>query len=153
MKQACVSIAFFVLTVSIAYSQLERTNTAPLDSLLNADFGRVYTDDGAGDGTIMETPDPRVKAVVDLRSAVIPILIAHLDDTRPTRTRFQGKPVPLGHVALDILTHVISDTKTVFVQDCADDGLGACINPGYYYRPDAQVAANEKGQKQLVEAV
>jgi hypothetical protein len=45
--------------------------------------------------------------------------------------------VKLGHVALDILTHIIAKTNRIFVPNCADDGLGACIQRGFYFRPDA----------------
>ena len=128
---------------------------ARLLALADADFGDVYSPDGAGDGTLTYQgeilkstganlkPDDRVKAIVDLRASAIPLLIAHLDDTRPTRTMFEGKPIPLGHMALDILTHVIKQTDVVFVRDCDQDGLGACIHTGYYFRPDAALADME----------
>jgi hypothetical protein len=150
MKRAYFSIVVCALALCIGTAQQLPVSDAALKVLVDADFGTVYADDGAGDGTVTYKgeligsgpnvkPDPRVKAVVDLKSAAIPLLITHLDDPRPTRIRFQGKPVPLGHVALDILTHVIGETNTVFVQDCADDGLGACIQPAYYFRPDASL--------------
>lgn len=129
---------------------------AQLIALASVDFGDVYSDDGAADGTITYKgellksvganlkPDVRVKAVVDLREAAVPLLIAHLDDMRPTQTMFKGKPVPLGHMALDILTHVITPTSRVFVKDCGQDGLGACIHKGYYFRPDAPLDEMER---------
>jgi hypothetical protein len=80
---------------------------------------------------------PAVRAIIDLRGAAIPILIDHLDDLRPSTVVFAGKPVPLGHLALDMLTHIVRTTNRVFVTGCADDGLGACIKSGYYFRPDA----------------
>ena len=121
-----------------------------IEAIAKIDFGNVYYDDGAADGTITEKgeligsgpnfkPHPTVKALVDLRNNAIPLLIEHLDDTRPTRAYFKGKPVPLGHVALDILTHIIEMNRGIFVIDCADDGLGACIQAGYYFRPDASL--------------
>jgi hypothetical protein len=131
---------------------------ARLLALADVDFGDVYSADGAGDGTLTYQgeilkstganlkPDTRVKAIVDLRASVVPLLIAHLDDTRPTRTMFEGKPTPLGHMALDILTHVIKQTDVVFVRDCSRDGLGACIHTGYYFRPDATVADMENAK-------
>jgi hypothetical protein len=119
-----------------------------LIALSDIDFGVVYVDDGAADGTVTEKgqligsgpnlrPDARVKAVVDLRQSAVPLLIEHLDDRRPTRILFNGRPTPLGHVALDILGHVVKPTKQIFIPGCADDGLGACFQPGYYFRPDA----------------
>ncbi len=35
---------------------------------------------------------------------------------------------------LDILTNII-DAPEVLIKDCADDGLGACVEKGYYFRP------------------
>lgn len=121
-----------------------------LDALSQADFGTVYSDDGCGCDSVTEKgqliesgpnikPDARVKAIIDLKSSAIPVLIAHLDDVQKTRTLFDGKPAPLGYVALDILMSVIAQPNAVLFPDCADDGLGACINPKYYFRPDASV--------------
>lgn len=121
-----------------------------LYALAMIDFGNVYVEDGAADGSVTEEwrlsksgPEAaafaQVKTLVDLKSAAIPLLIEHLNDTRPTRTLFRGKPVLLGHVALDVLTHIIGQNKEVFDLDCADDGLGACFHPGYYFRPDASL--------------
>jgi hypothetical protein len=84
-------------------------------------------------------PDARVKAVVDLKRSAVPLLIDHLDDRRPTRILFNGRPTPLSHVALDILSHVVKPNDKLFILDCADDGLGACFQPGYYFRPDASM--------------
>jgi hypothetical protein len=158
----------FLLLVLIPASRLAAAQSvvtpkteqeARLVALANVDFGGVYSADGAGDGTLTYTgeilkstganlkPDVRVKTIVDLRAAAVPLLIAHLDDARPTRTMFEGKPTPLGHMALDILTHVIKQTNLVFVEDCNRDGLGACIHTGYYFRPDATLAEMEKTKK------
>jgi len=123
-----------------------------LDALTRAQFGTVYTSDGAGDGTVTQKgqliesgpnikPDATVKAIVDLKSSAIPLLISHLDDVPATRTLFDGKPAPLGYLALDILTNIIAEPNPVFIPNCADDGFGACIDPKYYFRPDGSVAA------------
>jgi len=120
-----------------------------LSALIAIDFGYVYLEDGAADGSVTEEwrmsesgPEAeafaKVKAVVGLKAAVIPLLIEHLDDPRPTRTSFNGRPVLVGHLALDILSHIVGPNRKVFDVDCADDGLGACFNPGYYFRPDAR---------------
>jgi len=122
-----------------------------LSALIEVNFGVIYVDDGTGDGNVTYKgqilgsgpnvkPDDRVKAVVNLRSTAVPLLIEHLDDTRPKKNLFKGKPTPLGYVALDILTHIIEPTDTIFILDCADDGLGACFQPGYYFRPDASLS-------------
>jgi len=154
LRLSTLGIFVFALAASTAWAQRDHSSNERdglVSALLDAEFGRVYADDGAGDGTITNKgeliesgpdvkPDSRVKAIVDLGAEALPLLIKHLDDIRPTRIVFEKKPTPLGHVALDILTHIVKETPTVFVVDCADDGLGACIKPGYYFRPDASFA-------------
>jgi hypothetical protein len=39
---------------------------------------------------------------------------------------------------LDVLIHVAGDNSRIYIADCADDGLGACYEPDYYFRPDAK---------------
>ena len=130
-------------------------------------IGPIYADDGAGDGTIMvadqqqgerQHPFPAVKAIVDLGDKALPLLIDCLGDTRITSATmiFQAGnphakpvPVPVGEVCLDVLLNVVVPTKEVFVDSCPPeekegdepccftDGLGACVNKGFYFRPDA----------------
>ena len=107
-----------------------------IDALTLAPKLVVYGDDGAADATVTENPPPEVRAIVTLRSRSIPLLIAHLDDARPTSAKFNGNPVPVGHVCLDILTNIVS-APGILIKDCADDGLGGCVDGRYYFRPDA----------------
>lgn len=120
-----------------------------IDALVRAPKLITYSDDGAADATvtevgsnemgIVENPIPSVRDIVNLRAAAIPMLIAHLDDTRPTSAIFdvnRPRTVLVGYVCLDILTHIVR-ARGILVEDCADDGLGACIKDGYYFRPDA----------------
>jgi hypothetical protein len=120
-----------------------------ISALAAIDFGSVYSD-VSGDGSVTEQgrlatsgPDAeafaQIKAIVDLREMAIPLLIQHLDDARPTQTTFDEKPVPLGHIALDILLHIVGENHKILVTDCANDGLGSCFRPGYYFRPDAKL--------------
>lgn len=145
----CMIAASTLLSQGVVPSKVEQEKL--LSALIEANFGVIYVDDGTADGSVTYKgqilgsgpnvkPDDLVKAVVNLRSTAIPLLIEHLDDTRPTKTLFKAKPTPLGHVALDILTHIIEPTSTIFILDCADDGLGACFQPGYYFRPDASLS-------------
>ncbi len=95
---------------------------------------------------IVENPIQSVRDIVNLGADAIPLLIAHLDDTRPTSAIFdtnRPKPVPVGHVCLDILTHIVQGPG-ILIEDCADDGLGACIKRGYYFRPDAYTRAERR---------
>lgn len=123
-------------------------------ALADVNFGEVYYDDGAADGSVTDkqwitqlagkAAFASVQSILDLKDRAIPLLIEHVDDQRPTRIMFNGNPVPLGHVAMDILTHIIGTNDCVFIADCADDGLGACIEPAYYFRPDAKSSEMRK---------
>ena len=120
-------------------------------ALANAPLTTVYHDDGAADATItaQSTQDPsrqdapaHVRAILDLGPTCIPMLVVHLDDQRLTSAKFDGGrfahapiQVPLGYICLDILLHATSG-NAIHVADCADDGLGACVRSGYYFRPD-----------------
>lgn len=75
-----------------------------------------YVEDGAADATVVERPDPRVKAIVDLGDRAVPMLIDCL-------------------ASLDVLM-LITDCTDAHVEDCADDGFGACMNEDFYFRPD-----------------
>ena len=80
---------------------------------------------------------PAVKAIADMGQASIPLLIKHLDDTRPTQATYHHQPVPVAYLALDMLLHMtdMNDERTVEPQ-CSDEGLGACMQPQYYFPPD-----------------
>lgn len=124
--------------------------SALIDSLINSNFRYEYYDDGAGDGSIMEIGSnsngrvdrpPRIlKKIVDLGDLMIPFLIHHLDDNRETNLRFNSNskknPVTIGYVSLDILTHIIELNDSIVNPECGDDGICACFNPGYCFRPD-----------------
>jgi hypothetical protein len=155
MRASSVSLLVCAFAVSFQAAQgsapLRTEREQLLYALTKVDLGSVYFDDGASDGSVTQIgqriesgpnlkPDARVKAVVDLRGSAIPLLIEHLDDARQTRILFKGKPVPLGHIALDILTSIIKPNSDVDIPDCGDDGLGACIDPHYYFRPDASLS-------------
>jgi hypothetical protein len=116
-----------------------------VDPLLTVkDFGTAYSADGAADATVLFPPDdkPRdaVLVLVRLGRRSIPLLIDCLSDQRVTTVRFRGstvaKPinVPLGYVCLDILMGT-TKSRAVNSQDCADDGLGACIEWEFYFLP------------------
>ena len=146
----CSTLVSFVVAAN-AQPQVERPERqieSYFDALSKVAFGNIYADDGAGDGTVTQCgelvesgplvkPMQEVRAIVDLRARAIPTLIDHLDDPRASAITFAGRPVRLGHLALDILTHIVAETNRLFVSNCADDGLGACIQRGYYFRPDA----------------
>jgi hypothetical protein len=118
-----------------------------IDSLMSAPSLVAYSDDGAADATVTEKPVPAVHAIINLGAKAIPLLIAHLDDARLTAATFgrNNIRVPVGHVCLDILTHIIKAPR-ILIADCADDGLGACIREGYYFQPDA---FSHKGNKSI----
>lgn len=122
-----------------------------IDPLLRvADFGIHYYDDGAADASVLfpstesnpyDRPREPVIALVRLRDKSFPLLIDCLSDPRVTTANFDGSSitmpmkVPLGYVCLDILMAIV-DGKPAARPGCADDGLGACMNEGFYFRPD-----------------
>ncbi|MDQ3816698.1 MAG: hypothetical protein M3362_03275 [Acidobacteriota bacterium] len=107
-----------------------------INALTSAASLVVYSEDGAADASVTENPPAQVRAIVNLRSRPIPLLIAHLDDARPTSAKLNGKALPVDYVCLDILTNIIS-APGILIKDCADGGLGACVDDRYYFRPDA----------------
>jgi hypothetical protein len=98
------TLALLLLATNARSFQVEppaRQVGAYFDVLANTPFGTIYAEDGAGDGTVMQSgelidsgplvkPVRAVKAVVDLRARAIPMLIDHLDDARPTKIVFAG---------------------------------------------------------------
>ncbi|MGD0578908.1 MAG: hypothetical protein ABSC08_08265 [Bryobacteraceae bacterium] len=116
-----------------------------VDPLLTAELGVSYVEDGAADATVLFPPNAHpsesVKRLVDFGPRALPLLIDCLSDGRVSRVRFAGgsvaKPlnVPLGYVCLDILL-AVTPAAPVLIRGCADDGLGACVRPEYYFRPD-----------------
>jgi hypothetical protein len=148
-------ISILLLSLVAAESSLSQVkNDQLIDALTTADFTHpqrsdIYFDDGASDGTVTElgspvecnytcvVPLPALKAIAALGPNSIPLLIEHLDDTRLSRATFRHRPVPVGFVALDLLMHFTGyrDSR-MYIPDCSDDGLGACVQPGFYFRPD-----------------
>jgi hypothetical protein len=134
---------------AVAQSSPEARRDQLIDELVStSDFGIIYIADGAGDGTVLNgTPAVAVKKIISLRDKAIPLLIRHLDDTRLTSALYKGGAhwanparVPVGYLCLDILSQMVSDNKTLFVdgeRDCDADGMGACIQSKYYFDPDA----------------
>ncbi len=129
--------------------ETQSSTDAIIDELVSTpNFGVVYIADGAGDGTVLNgSPAVAVKKIVNLREKAIPLLIRHLNDTRTTSARYKGGnhwanpvAVPVGYLCLDILSQIVGDNSTLFVEghrDCDSDGMGACIQPKYYFDPDA----------------
>lgn len=137
-------------------------NEKLIDVLVSAKgFGRVYYEDGASDGTVLDinpneaysekSQHPAVKAIIRLGPKAIPLLIEHLDDIRPTHVSADvGRPwihydhVPLGHICLDILTKILKQDSSFWDAETADgDGLGIQFKRGYYFRPDDYIFSKE----------
>jgi hypothetical protein len=124
-----------------------------IDALASAPNLPRYSADGAADVSVTsydmndpKTVEHHIQAVLDivnLGQKAIPMLIAHLDDMRPTSATFYSEGykrvvnVPVGYVCLDLLTNIVKDTPRIFVEPCTDDGLGACVHSEFYFRPDA----------------
>jgi hypothetical protein len=108
-----------------------------------------YFDDGAADATVtcpddcrnpFPAPVPEVAALMKNPRVTVPLLIDCLADARQTSVQFDGDigqnpmKVPVGYVCLDILMAWAGKPIGDY-GDCGD-GLGACIDPSYYFRPD-----------------
>src|SRR4051812_1543530 len=101
----CILLAVTSLFASCQATQAERPQSTArtaenryIDALVAApDLRVVYASDGAADATVMEKPVPAVRSILGLGSEAIPLLIEHLDDSRPTTASFVGgggrKPV------------------------------------------------------------
>lgn len=144
----------YAIALVVCFSLMRAQSAAPsqtspeglISALAKVQLGAVYYDDGAADGSVTDKEwitslaggraFGSIEAILDLKERAIPLLIQHLDDQQPTLVTFNGKPVPLGHLALDILIHIAANDR-VLIRDCADDGLGACYEPAFYFRPDA----------------
>lgn len=124
-----------------------------IDPLVDVQDYRVsYFEDGAADASVLFPIDAKppysylqpvnaVAALVRLGNAGVPLLIDCLSDGRITNMRFLGNTitrdmnVPVGYVCLDILMNEVGG-KPVSDPECSNDGLGACMNHGFYFRPD-----------------
>ena len=126
------ALLFAALLLFTSHSSSAGGGEEPIEVLLSAPLQVEYVNDGAADATVTLEPVPEVRRIVDLRESSIPLLIDCLDDPRPTRAHRAA----LGYVCLDILTHVV-DAPQILIEDCADDGLGACIREPYYFEPNA----------------
>jgi hypothetical protein len=138
----------FAAVIASAQNRPGTAEERLISALLPVNFENIYADDGMADGTVTDAGTvtarygdkayAKVRQIIALGPRAIPLLIEHVDDARPSKTLFNGRPVPMGHIALDILIHVAGDNSRIYIADCADDGLGACLEPAYYFRPDAK---------------
>lgn len=107
---------------------------------------------GAGMGLLDEAYEqghwqfrrPVAATIIRYGPMLIPFCIAHLGDTRLTHAVYltTARPqkyvrVPLGYVCLDLLVATMKPNGRILVEDCADDGLGACVREGYFFPPYA----------------
>ena len=145
-----ITLIIFFAPSSISATQRKLASTADyhryIEALLDVkDFGTNYSEDGAADATVVFPgrglrPAEPIVALLGLKGGALPLLIDCLSDMRITSVRFDGNSmtrpmnVPLGYVCLDILMNLAGGP--VFYPNCADDGLGACVNYNLYFRPD-----------------
>jgi len=146
MKRALSTMALVLATFALLACATKRSG--PLVSeLRTADYPVTYINDGAGDESVLNTAHysggrhkecrKALSDMIALRKDAIPLLIAHLDDRSPTTARYQQKEgllVPFGFVCLDLLIQITDSPANI--RDCAQDGMGACIQKPYYFMPD-----------------
>ncbi len=124
----------------------------------------VYVEDGAGDGTLTQHPEAKeaVEAILACPKGAAAVLVKHLDNrvlthvlaetaSNPPGTGDRGsivRRVVLGVLALDLLLQMFDEPSSiVYVADCADDGLGACVQPQFYFRSDSGAATAHSTKK------
>lgn len=123
---------------------------ALIDALATYPFGAVYTEDintansithagkqlANGDNGVI--PVAPVRNIADLGKLCIPLLIAHLTDTRLTKATYHDQPVPVAYLALDMLLYFTDmNDERVVVPGCEQHGLGDCMQPDFYFSPDS----------------
>jgi hypothetical protein len=133
-----------------------RTKQDLIDNLINAPKLVHYGEDGAMDASVLglyhvdtdgttTAPAKEVADIVALREKAIPLLIEHLDDNRPSSATFHGGylpdgvqrvRVPVGHVCLDILLHLVDNSFYLDKKCQIETRLEGCIKDGFYFRPD-----------------
>jgi hypothetical protein len=139
-------IAFLFIPFAVLNAQSRIASRADyrkyIDPLLDVrDFGITFSDGGAADASILEPWPAQVIALQGLGEKMVPLLIDCLDDGRVTAARFKkitdskSMNIPVGYLCLDILTDDIQD-PAIKPPECNRDGLGWCIHPGFYFRPD-----------------
>jgi hypothetical protein len=142
MNRYCTNL-FVALLVLSCPSLAAGGDESHIEALLKAPLSTEYVNDGAADATVTKVPIPEVRRLVGLHEKAVHLLIACLDDARSTQAVYLEKnqryQVPLGYVCLDILMNVIRAPQ-IIVEDCADDGFGACIAQPYYYKPDVMMS-------------
>lgn len=110
-----------------------------------------FGDDGVFVNTLLEDdPTPReVRRILKLGAKAIPLLIAHLDDTRLTRMRFccsggEGGEhgVTVGDASLDILRRIVVNAAPMFDPQCVKDrtagtevGEASCLEERFEFSP------------------
>ena len=154
MKLHILTTTLLALTCAQpGHANPQQSSNKYIDALASAPNLPRYSADGAADVSVtaydMNDPGtvehhiPAVLNIVNLGSKAIPMLIAHLDDMRPTSATFRSERyrrivrVPLSYVCLDLLTNIVMETPRIFVKPCTDDGLGACVHESFYFWPDS----------------
>ena len=111
-----------------------------------------YVNDGGGGSVPWVTEAREVKALLGTPDILLQ-LIEHLDSTYLTNSRFEGHPVPVGFLCLDVLLICVDEShwQTVAL-DSGDDGLWATVREAYYFPPDVLVHADGKRRMLAVKA-
>ncbi len=145
-----LSVAQQAAPHSVPSNAAATKNEALIDALRTYPFGEIYSEDittansityagkklSEGDAGVV--PVLPVRAIADLGQAAIPLLISHLTDQRPTLAEYRQQPVPVAYLALDLLLHMTDmNDERVVVPGCEQHGLGDCMQPDFYFSPDA----------------
>jgi hypothetical protein len=151
-------------TLAVTFAKTSNpSNEKLIDALVAAPNLYVkYVEDGAADNSVLAIYEDgsgnvtnqiakEVKDIIALRDRAIPLLIEHLDDTRPTTaTTSQGGyltdraiRVPVGHICLDILINIVGVNNKLIYNKEIGGGFGGGIKDGFYFRPDDYRVIND----------
>lgn len=98
----------------------------------------LFRDDGVFINTELEDDSlpPEVRKILELEEKAIPLLIAHLDDTRlmpMTSCCSQPSEITVGDACLNILTVITKTTQPMFDEKCEEDYKSSCLKAEYSF--------------------
>lgn len=158
MKQLTFRILFLVATAAVgaigACQNAASEPAGPMEQSLVqlCALQEVFVHDGACDFHVQETC-PGARELMTCEA--VPALIAHLNDTRPTKTMYENDHktvvVPLGYLCLDLLLRMSADNSPVFLAaDYGDDGVWTNVRDNFLFMPDVLSSSGGLAQMSAV---
>lgn len=155
-KILIISVLIFI-GVAVSFAQLKKAKTRVDGEKLIADMARsrnmppVVGDDGVFSNTLLEgdAVPPEVRRILGLKQNSIPLLIAHLDDTRPTRMMYccgDKLVLTVGDACLNMLSMIAEPTAPMFDKECLAeaDNQSFCLNENYVFSMSSYVRSGKR---------